>query len=115
MSLNENFSSTAPVGLPVLWCPPHAPDDVVPAMIADSLHGGLVNLNTFPTAKRNKTGILMGVPHVSDPSLFDDHGKPTERAKRTGWWMFPKWYEDLVEVRSVSAPERKSNKSKDSN
>jgi len=111
MSLNDKFDGTAPVSLPILWCPPHAPDDVIPAIIADSLHGGLVNLNTFPTAKRNKTGICMGVPHVSDPGLFDDQGKPTEKAKRTGWWMFPKWYEEMVESRYV--PERKANKSKD--
>jgi hypothetical protein len=115
MSLNDSFTGTAPVGLPVLWCPPHAPDDVVPALVADSLHEGLVHLNTFPTVKRNKSVFMTGVPHISDPGLFEEDGRPTEKAKRTGWWLFPKWYEDLVEVRTVSVPERKSNKSKDSN
>jgi hypothetical protein len=52
------------------------------------------------------------VPHLSDARLFVD-GKPTELAKRTGWWMFPKWYEDLVEVRGV--PDRKSGKVKEAN
>jgi hypothetical protein len=113
MSLNQSFDGCAPVGLPILWCPPHAPDDVVPGIVADSFHNGIVNINTFFTANRNKSGLVTAVPHASDSRLFVD-GKPTALAKQTGWWMFPKWYEDLVESRSV--PERKSSgKSKESN
>jgi hypothetical protein len=112
MSLNKNFDGLAPVGLPILWCPPHAPDDVVPGIVSDSFHNGVVSINTFPTSKRSGGGLVTSVPHLSDARLFVD-GKPTELAKRTGWWMFPKWYEDLVEVRGV--PDRKSGKVKEAN
>lgn len=96
MSLNDHFDGLAPIALPVLYCPPNAPNDVIPALVADSYKGGIVAINTFPTNQRSGSELLNGIPHASDPRLFKD-GLPTELAKRQGWWMFPKWYEDLVE------------------
>lgn len=95
MGLNKSFSGLAPVALPVLYCPPHTPDDVIPALTADSYPGGKVSLNTFPCAKNSGSEYKHGIPHVSDPGLFDDKGHPTALA-RNGWWLFPKWYEDLM-------------------
>jgi len=116
MGLNKSFSGLAPVALPVLYCPPHTPDDVIPALTADSYPGGKVSLNTFPCAKNSGSEYKHGIPHVSDPGLFDDKGHPTALA-RNGWWLFPKWYDDLIPestVRPVADPQvsKKSNKDK---
>jgi len=104
MSLNEHFDGLVEPSLPVLFCPPNAPNDVVPAMVADSFHGGIINLNVFPTGSRRESTLRTGVPHISDPRLYKD-GKPTPLAMYTGFWMFPKWYENILNLRVVSVPE----------
>lgn len=108
MSLNDRFDGLVEPSLPVLFCPPNAPNDVVPAMVADSFHGGIVNLHIFPTSKRSGETLRMGVPHISDPGLFDEKGQPTSRTTSTGYWMFPKWYEELLNVRVVQEEKRKA-------
>ena len=104
MSLNDHFDGLVEPSLPVLFCPPNSPNDVVPAMVADSFHGGIINLNVFPTGSRREATLRTGVPHASDPRLYKD-GKPTPLAMSTGYWMFPKWYEDILNLRVVSMPE----------
>lgn len=104
MSINDHFDGLVEPSLPVLYCPPNAPDDVVPAIVADSAHGGIVNINIFPTASRRESRLRTGVPHISDPRLFDHENKPTELAKSMGYWMFPKWYEDLMNLKVVESP-----------
>jgi len=104
MSLNEHFDGLVEPSLPVLFCPPNAPNDVVPAMVADSFHGGIINLNVFPTGSRRESTLRTGVPHISDQRLYKD-GKPTPLAMSTGFWMFPKWYENILNLRVVSVPE----------
>lgn len=104
MGLNKNFNGLAPITLPVLYCPPHTPEDVIPAIVSDSSHNGRVSLNTFPCMKRTGSELIHGVPHISDPVLFDEHGKPGPLAMAKGYWMFPKWYEDLVDGPAAMAP-----------
>ena len=65
-------------------------------------------------AKSSGSELRHGIPHVSDPALFDEKGHPTALA-RNGWWLFPKWYEDLTETPATIAElqrAKRSNKDK---